>query len=298
MRTKQVLGLAILACALCGSVPAAESVLTLATTTSTENSGLLAHIHPDFERQTGIRVKVIAKGTGAAIQYAKDGNADAILVHDRAQEDAFVREGHGVDRRDVMYNDFVILGPAADPAGIRGQASASRAFARLAAAGSTFVSRGDASGTHAKEQELWKASGAARVDESREVVSDGESRTITMTRPAGAWHKSIGQGMGKAITYATETQAYLLCDRGTFYAYALSEPPRTDLVILVEGDPVLANPYGVIAVNPWKHPGVNYDAASKYIRWLTSAATQQAIAHFKVGGKVLFFPAREPVGAK
>ncbi|MCU0254054.1 MAG: substrate-binding domain-containing protein [Acidobacteria bacterium] len=298
MRTRWLAGLALLACALSESAPAAENVLILATTTSPENSGLLAHIHPDFERQTGIRVKVIAKGTGAAIQYAKDGNADAILVHDRAQEDAFLRDGHGVDRHDVMYNDFVILGPAADPAGIRGQASASRAFARIAAAGSTFVSRGDDSGTHAREQSLWRASGVPQVSESREVVSGGTPRTLTMTRPGGAWYRSIGQGMGKAITYATETQAYLLCDRGTFYAYALGEPPRTDLVVLVEGDPVLDNPYGVIAVNPAKHPGVNYEAATQYIRWLTSAATQQAIADFKVGGKVLFFPARKAVGAR
>jgi len=282
------LGLAIV-----GSARAAGGVLTLATTTSVEDSGLLAHLLPAFEEQTGIEVKVIARGTGASIQLAAHGNADAILVHARAQEDAFVAAGYGVDRRDVMSNDFIVLGPGDDPAGIRGLRSATAAFARIAAAGAVFVSRGDASGTHVKEQEIWTRTGLELCEARREFVVRGQEVAVAMVRPEGEWYRSIGQGMGKAITYATEARAYLLCDRGTYYAYALGGQARTDLEILAEGDPILANPYGVIAVNPARHPHVKHEWAMAFIDWLTSPATQHAIANFTVGGEVLFFPATE-----
>lgn len=276
-----------------GGALARDGTLTLATTTSVQDSGLLAHILPDFEVRTGIAVKVIAKGTGASLKLARDGNADAVLVHARAQEDAFVAAGFGVNRRDVMINDFVILGPEDDPAGIRDLGSAAAAFARIAAAGTAFVSRGDASGTHVKEQEIWRATGLSLRDEGRELVIGGEEWTVTSVRPDGDWYRSIGQGMGRAITYATEARAYLLCDRGTYYAYAHGDETRTDLEILSEGDPILANPYGVIAVAPARHPHVKYERAMMFIDWLTSPGTQQAIGDFEVGGRVLFLPAAE-----
>lgn len=270
------------------SSSADDSVLTLATTTSTDNSGLLAYLHPDFERRTGIKVKVIAKGTGASLQLGRDGNADVVLVHARKHEDAFVAEGYGVGRKDVMYNDFVIIGPKSDPARVAAASDAAEAMKAIAKSGAEFISRGDASGTHIKEQDLWNASGLPLIHESRTLIKGGSDLVVSMVRPSGSWYKSIGQGMGATLNYATERGAYTLADRGTYYAYALADPPRTNLVILSEGDRRLANPYGVIAVNPAKHPGINYEAAKKYIDWITSSATQKMIDEFKVGGKVLF----------
>ena len=269
---------------------AAERFLVLATTTSTENSGLLAYLHPDFEARTGIRVKVVAKGTGVSLQLGRDGNADVVLVHAREEEDRFMAEGHGIVRRDVMYNDFILLGPADDPAGVQGVKSPVEAFQRIAAAARPFVSRGDSSGTHLREQALWRKTKRELQTQTTTAVVEGQQKTFQSVRPRGAWYLSIGQGMGKAITAATEKRAYTLADRGTYYAMALAQPPRTDLAILCEGDGSLRNPYGVIAVSPQKHPGVHYAGAKKYVEWITSPETQRKIGDFKLQGKVLFFP--------
>ena len=278
-------------CALCpGEKSGAEEVLVLATTTSTENSGLLSYLHPDFEKKTGIRVKVIAKGTGASLQLARDGNADVVLVHALELERQFVADGHGLARRDVMYNDFVILGPKTDPAGLASANTPAEALSRVAAVRQTFISRGDGSGTHVKEQELWRRTDLPLESKTVTVFSNGKRKETTSTRPNGPWYLSIGQGMGKTIIMATEKQAYTLADRGTYYAFSLAQPARTDLVIVHEGGEESFNPYGVIAVNPAKHPHVNHSAARSYIRWITSPDVQELIARYKVQGKVLFHP--------
>jgi tungstate transport system substrate-binding protein len=268
----------------------AGGVLTLATTTSTENSGLLAYIHPDFERKTGMRVKVVAKGTGASLQLGRDGNADVVLVHARAEEDRFVEEGYGVMRRDVMYNDFVVIGPRGDPARVKEAESPGEALRRIAMGRHTFISRGDASGTHVKEQELWRETGMPLERDQVTVFAGGKETVFESVRPKGGWYVSVGQGMGKTIMIATERQAYTLADRGTYYAFALAEPARTDLAILCEGHESLRNPYGVIAVNQEKHPDVNFEAAQRYIEWITSPTVQAMIGEYQVGGKVLFYP--------
>jgi tungstate transport system substrate-binding protein len=278
-------------CTLCpGEKAGAEEVLVLATTTSTENSGLLSYLHPDFEKKTGIRVKVIAKGTGASLQLARDGNADIVLVHAPELERQFVADGHGLARHDVMYNDFVIVGPKTDPAGLASATTPAEALSRVAAGRQTFISRGDGSGTHVKEQELWRRTGLPLESKTVTVFSRGKRKEISSIRPNGPWYLSIGQGMGKTIVMATEKQAYTLADRGTYYAFALAQPARTDLVIVHAGGQRLFNPYGVIAVNPAKHPHVNHAAAQSYIRWITSPEVQKMIARYKVQGKVLFHP--------
>ncbi len=264
----------------------ADKVITLATTTSTENSGLLAAIHPLFEKTTGIKVKVIALGTGAAIKAAEEGNADLILVHARSREDKFVAQGFGINRKDVMYNDFVILGPPKDPAGIKSEKDVAKALAAVAAAKNLFVSRGDDSGTHIKEQSLWKASGIKLKEQSRQITKKGKKRNITALEPEGKWYLSIGQGMGNVINFAFEKQAYTMADRGTYLAYK----SKVDLAVLLEGDKRLFNPYGVIAVNPKKHAHVKFDLSMKYIQWITSPEGQKLIANFKIGGQVLFHP--------
>jgi len=190
----------------------------------------------------------------------------------------------------VMYNDFVIIGPKQDPAGIKGTKDAAAALTKIAAAKQFFISRGDSSGTHFKEQFLWKQTELEVVETTKEIIKKRKPTTISMIVPKGDWYRSIGQGMGQTIGYTTEKQAYCLTDRGTYYAYSLGEDPRTDLVILCEGDAHLANPYGVIAVNPKKHPHVRHGAATKYIEWLASPETQAAIGNFKKGGKALFHP--------
>jgi len=277
-----------------GSAGAAE-VLTLATTTSTENSGLLAHIHPAFEKATGVQVKVIAKGTGASLQLGRDGNVDVVLVHAREREEQFVAEGYGVMRREVMYNDFVLLGPGSDPAGVRGLDSVVEALRRIAAKKATFVSRGDESGTHIKEQALWKAAGIGPQGGAAATAVQGKSRSFESVRPEGDWYLSIGQGMGKTISFATEKRGYTLADRGAYYAFALAEPVKTDLAVLCEGDDLLVNSYGVIAVNPERHPHVRFDSAKRYIEWITSPQAQAMIAGYEFQGKALFFPsAGEP----
>ncbi len=241
-------------------LPLAGRTLTLATTTSTENSGLLASILPEFEAQTGATVEVVAVGTGQALQLGEDGNADVLLVHARAREDAFMDAGHGARREDVMYNDFVIVGPAEDSAGIAGMTDVAAAFAQLAAAEAPFVSRGDDSGTHTKEKAVWAAAGV---------------------EPVGDWYISAGQGMGAVLTMADEQQAYTLSDRATYLARTLA---GTDLVILVEGDPILFNPYGVMAVNPDKNAEIDNEGANAFIDWLVSVPTQELIGQFGVDG--------------
>ncbi len=244
----------------------------LATTTSTEDSGLLTFILPGFEEEVGATVEVVAVGTGQALQLGEDGNADVLLVHARAREDAFMDAGHGTRREDVMYNDFVIVGPAADPAGISGTADAAAAFAAIAGAEVPFVSRGDDSGTHTKEKAIWAESGI---------------------EPAGDWYNSAGQGMGAVLTIADEEGAYTLSDRATYLARTLE---GTELEILVEGDPILFNPYGVIAVNPEKGDYIKADLANQFIDWLISVPTQEMIGQFGIEefGSPLFTPDSEP----
>ncbi len=258
--------------------------LVLATTTSTDNSGLLDAILPDFEARYGADVEVIAVGTGQAIELGENGDADIVLVHARNREDAFVEAGYGVNRQDVMYNDFVILGPASDPAGIKGMTDVAAALTQIAETGSPFISRGDDSGTHIKEQDLWKATSLSLIE-----ATSLKSADKTATRPDGDWYQSIGQGMGATLTVANEQQAYTLSDRATYLARTLE---GIDLEIMVEGDSRLFNPYGVIAVNPELHPDVNAAGAAAFIEWMTSVETQQLISEFGVAefGMPLFVP--------
>jgi len=260
-----------------------------AVTASTDNSGLIQAVLPEFERSAGIRVQVIAAGTGRALQIGRRGDADAILVHARDLELAFMESGHGAHRREVMFNDFILAGPAADPAGARDAATAAGAFAAVAAAGEgggarvesdgtdvedgdsavIFVSRGDQSGTHRRELKLWRAAGVA---------------------PGGDWYREAGQGMGKVLLIASELGAYVLVDRGTWLAYR----GRAALAVLAEGDAALRNVYSVITVNPQKNPHVNNKGARKLVDWLTSRAGQRAIGGFRIQGEVLFHPLVHP----
>lgn len=242
-----------------------ERTLRLATTTSTENSGLLGALLPSFEKSTGIGVQVIAVGTGKAIKMGELGDVDVILVHAREKEDEFVAQGFGTERRDVMYNDFVIVGPASDPAKTASTRDAAKAFEKIAEAKQIFVSRGDQSGTHIKELSLWSDAGGV---------------------PSGEWYREIGQGMDKALQIANELGAYVLTDRGTW----LSRPRGDRLRVLVEGDRRLFNPYGVIAVNPAKHPDAHYSEAMKLVDFLTSPDGQARIGAFRVNGEPLFTP--------
>jgi tungstate transport system substrate-binding protein len=260
------------AAAYLGQMMAEPQTLILATTTSTENSGLLAYLLPGFESDYNTQVDVIAVGTGQALKLGEDGNADVLMVHARALEDAFMEAGHGVRREDLMYNDFVILGPPDDPAGIGGTTNAAEAFQKIAETQVPFVSRGDESGTHTKEKAIWAAAGI---------------------EPAGAWYISAGQGMGAVLTMADEQRAYTLGDRATYLARTLE---GTELVILTEGDPVLFNPYGVISVNPDKGPQIKAELADILIDWLISVPTQETIGEFGVEefGSPLFTPDSAP----
>jgi len=270
----------------------ADKMITMSTTTSTENSGLLDVLLPAFTADTGIAVKVIAKGTGAAIKDGMDGNVDVIFVHAKELEEKFVTEGYGAYRLDVMHNDFIILGPANDPAAVRGIKEASLALKKVAAKGATFISRGDDSGTHIKEQEIWKASGVNMKSKMMEIVLNGEKKTISYTYPEGIgeWYYSIGQGMGKTLTYAEEKQAYTLADRGTYLKYRYGRVEGLDLEIMVEGDPDLFNPYGIIPVNPKKIPHVKFEQADKLAKWLVSEKVQKMIAEYTIEGRQAFFP--------
>jgi tungstate transport system substrate-binding protein len=268
-----LLVLVILALAACAGEDSGEpQSMILATTTSTENSGLLADILPVFEGEYNVDVEVVAVGTGQALALGEDGNADVLLVHARAREDAFMEQGHGSRREDVMYNDFVIVGPGDDPAGIEGMSDAAAALAQIAETESTFVSRGDDSGTHTKEKAIWAEAGI---------------------EPSGNWYNAAGQGMGAVLTIADEEQAYTLSDRATYLARTLE---GTDLVILVEGDPILFNPYGVMAVNPVKGDHIKADLAEEFIDWLISVPTQELIGEFGVEefGAPLFTPDSDP----
>ncbi len=252
-----------------GPTPFAETQkMILATTTSTQDSGLLDYILPDFEAMYNIKVDVIAVGTGQALTLGQDGNADVLLVHARAKEDEFMTNGHGVRREDVMYNDFVIIGPAADPAGIQGLTVAADAFKKIAESQSEFISRGDESGTHTKEKAIWKTAGI---------------------EPAGDWYISSGLSMGEVLTMADEKQAYSLSDRATYLAF---KNKGLELDVLVEGDKTLFNPYGVIAVNPEKGPQIRNDLANLFIDWLTSLPVQEKIASYgkEEFGQSLFIP--------
>ncbi|MFH0944457.1 MAG: substrate-binding domain-containing protein [Planctomycetota bacterium] len=244
--------------------------ITLASTTSTENSGLLGDLLPKFTAQTGIEVRVVAVGTGKAMKLGENGDVDLVLVHHRASEDQFLAEGYGSLRKDVMYNDFLIVGPEADTAGIRGQNDVVAAMKQIAAAQAPFASRGDDSGTHKKELELWAAAGIA-------PESGGEN-----------WYRSTGSGMGATLNLAAELEAYALTDRGTWLSFL----NRRTLVPLSEGDALLKNPYGILLVNPEKHPHVHEAEARKLIDWITSDEGRQEIAGFRISGEQLFFPTK------
>lgn len=279
---KKLFSFMLLVLLLAGCVPpsppqAAAPHLLLATTTSTRDSGLLDALLPDFERQYGVFVDVVAVGTGQALKLGEDGNADVLLVHARALEDDFIAAGHGVRREDVMYNDFVIVGPRSDPAAIGGGRDAAQAFAKIADSQSPFVSRGDDSGTHSKEKIVWRA---ADIDPAG-------------IEPASDWYISAGQGMGAVLTMADEQRAYTLSDRATYLARTLE---GTQLVILTEGDPILFNPYGVIAVNPNKNDQIHNDLANQFIDWLISVPVQEQIGQFGVAefGAPLFTPDSQP----
>lgn len=265
------LSLAAAASLMAATTPAQpqERFITVASTTSTEASGLFAHILPMFEEATGIEVRVVAQGTGQALETGRRGDADVVFVHSRPAEDEFVAEGYGVDRHDVMYNDFVIVGPAGDPAGIAGMKDATAALAAIAESAAAFASRGDDSGTHQAERRLWAEAGI---------------------EPEGAWYRELGSGMGATLNTAAQLPAYTMTDRGTW----LSFENRGPLQIVVEGDPRLFNPYGVILVNPELHAHVKADDGQAFIDWLIADEGQDAIASFTIDGEQLFFPNAEP----
>ena len=245
--------------------PAGEPMLRMATTTSTQNSGLLDRLLPAFSKDTGIQVQVLAVGTGKALKMGRDGDVAVVMVHARKAEQAFVDDGSGVDRRGFMENDFLLAGPATDPAGIKQAGSAAAAMQRIFSSQSRFISRGDDSGTHKKEQALWGQAGV---------------------HPGGAWYLEAGQGMGKVLQMASEMEAYTLTDRGTW----LVHQAKLQLDPLYASDPILANPYGIIAVNPQKHPDIRHDLAKQLIDWVCTPQAQGIIRDYQVKGEALFKP--------
>ncbi len=261
--TSLTLGLALLA----GNALAQDKFIVVASTTSTEQSGLFGHLLPAFKQASGIDVRVVALGTGQALDSARRGDADVVFVHDQAAEERFLAEGFGVKRFPVMYNDFVLIGPKSDPAGLKGH-DVVAALKKLATSSYSFISRGDKSGTHSAELRYWKAAG---VD-------------MAAAKPAG--YKECGCGMGPALNIASSSNAYLLADRGTW----LNFKNRGDLGVLVEGDKRMFNQYGVMMVNPAKHPHVKKELAQTFVDWVVSPAGQAAIAAYKIGGEQLFFP--------
>ncbi|HXN43144.1 MAG TPA: substrate-binding domain-containing protein [Xanthobacteraceae bacterium] len=265
---RQWLALVALAGLIASVALAQEPSITVASTTSTEQSGLFGHLLPQFTAKTAIRVNVVAVGTGQALDIGRRGDADVVFVHDKAAEEKFLAEGFGVKRFDVMYNDFVVIGPNGDPARIAGGKDVLAAWRKIAAAKAPFISRGDRSGTHAAELRYWHDAG------------------IDVDSVKSAWYREIGQGMGAALNMAAAANAYLLCDRGTW----LSFRNRSELSILVEGDRRLFNQYGVMLVNPAKHPNVKAREGQAFVDWLVSPEGQSTIAAYKVGGEQLFFP--------
>lgn len=247
---------------------AADRFITVASTTSTENSGLFEYLLPIFEKKTDISVRVVAVGTGQAIKIARNGDADVLLVHHRPSEEKFVADGFGVQRFDVMYNDFVLIGPAQDPAGVAGTRDAIAAFAKIAERQTPFASRGDDSGTHQQELSLWQAAG------------------VEVKKASGGWYRETGSGMGATLNTASAMAAYVLADRATWAQFA----NKGDLKILVEGDPRLFNQYGVMQVNPAKHPHVKAADGKAFVDWLISPAGQEAIGRFQINGEPAFFP--------
>jgi tungstate transport system substrate-binding protein len=272
--SRVVLGLAVGIALVSAPALAQDKSIVVASTTSTQDSGLFAHILPKFKAKTGIDVKVVAQGTGQALDTGKRGDADVVLVHAKAQEDKFVAEGFGVKRFDVMYNDFVVIGPKADPAKIKGGKDVLAAFKAINDKASPFVSRGDKSGTHAAELALWKAG------------------NLDPAAAKPAWYREIGQGMGAALNTASAMGAYVLSDRGTW----LSFKNRGDLEIVVEGDKRLFNQYGIMLVNPAKHAHVKKDLGQQFIDWIVSKEGQDAIRSYTINGQQLFFPNAAPTG--
>jgi tungstate transport system substrate-binding protein len=255
-----------------GAPRAEDKFIIVQSTTSTQNSGLFEHILPIFTKKTGIDVRVVAVGTGQALKNAENGDGDVVLVHSKPDEEKFVAEGWGVKRHDVMYNDFVIVGPATDPADIAGLKDAIEGFKKIAAAQAPFASRGDDSGTNKAELKLWQDAG------------------IDPQPASGKWYLETGSGMGATLNTAVGKQAYTLTDRGTWLSFA----NKDDFKVLVEGDPKLFNQYGVILVNPAKHPNVKAEEGQEFIDWLISPQGQAAIASYKIGGEQLFFPNARP----
>jgi len=251
-----------------GSALAQDKFIVVQSTTSTQNSGLLDAILPEFSKESGIEVRVVAVGTGQAIKNAENGDGDVLLVHAKPAEEKFVAEGGGVERFDVMYNDFVIVGPPSDPAGVSGMNDAVAAMRKIAEAKAPFASRGDDSGTHKAEQRLWKQAG------------------VDVGAASGDWYRETGSGMGATLNTGVGMGAYILTDRATWISFG----NKGDFAVAVEGDPKLFNQYGVILVNPKKHPGVKVAAGQAFINWLTGEKGQTAIANYKVDGQQLFFP--------
>jgi tungstate transport system substrate-binding protein len=260
--------IAMLLMALVIPAAAAERFITVASTTSTENSGLFGFILPQFQQATGIEVRVVAVGTGQAIKNAERGDADVLFVHHKPSEDQFVAQGFGVERRDVMYNDYVLLGPQTDPSGIKGTKDTVAALRQIAAKQTPFVSRGDDSGTHKLELSLWEAAG------------------IDVKKASGSWYREAGSGMGATLNMASGLDGYTISDRGTWISFK----NKGQLAIAVEGDPRLFNQYGVILVNPAKHARVKAEDGRAFIGWLISDQGQKAIADFRIEGQQLFFP--------
>ena len=275
MLTRRLLIAAATSLAFSGNAFAQEKSIVVASTTSTQDSGLFGHILPMFKAKTGIDVKVVAQGTGQALDTARRGDADVVFVHAKSAEEKFLSEGFGVKRYPVMYNDFILIGPKSDPAGIKGSKDIVAALGAIKAKGADFISRGDKSGTHQAELNLWKVAG------------------IDIAGDKGPWYKEIGQGMGAALNTASASNAYVLADRGTW----LSFKNRGDLGIAVEGDKRLFNQYGVMLVNPEKHPSVKKDFGQQFIDWLVSSEGQKAIADYKINGEQLFYPNANDSGA-
>lgn len=292
MYKKVLLVSVLLVCGAAATSLAADKVLKMSTTTSTQASGLLDILLPELKTDTGIEVKVIAKGTGAAIRDGMDGNVDVIFVHAKAREEKFVAEGYGTRRYAVMHNDFIIVGPKDDPAGVAQTADVYAALKAIATHKAEFISRGDDSGTHTKEQFLWGKSGVGVSTNQKELVKKGQKVAVKFTEPAdsSSWYRSIGQGMGKALTFADEKGAYTMTDRGTFIKYKYGKKPPVDLEIVSEGSEPLANPYGIIPVNPEKFPHVQYELAETFSNWITSARGQKLIGDYRLLDKQLFYP--------